>query len=133
MGALPALLWEIDNFELPEEMRSSRFGVKEFHHPRVVELIDAASPVYVLGEALVLEAGKQGVTGFEGSAIELYEKLKSALSVTAKSPLHLGHQLERLAKLEGWKSCISRSEQRVGPSRWHQTVWKIDVPADPRF
>jgi hypothetical protein len=133
MGALPSFLWEVDSFELPKEMRGSRFFVREFHHPRVVELIDAASPVYVLGEALVLEAGKQGVKGFEGTAVELYGKLGSALSGISKSPAHLGHQLERLAKLEGWKDCISRDDQRVGPSRWHQTVWKIAVPTDPRF
>jgi hypothetical protein len=36
MKALPAFLYIVDNFEVPEKMRSSRFYVGEFHHPEVI-------------------------------------------------------------------------------------------------
>jgi hypothetical protein len=134
MEALPAFLWEVDNFELPEEMRSSRFGVKEFHHPRIVELIEEASPVAPLGELLVsmIEKQREGKP-LEGTAVDIYGELGPALKGISNNVGHFGYQLKRLMKLEGWKDCVSREEIRVGPNRQKQTIWKIVAPSDERF
>jgi len=134
MEALPAFLWEVDNLELPEEMRDSRFFVKAWHHPRIVELIEDASPVASLGELLASVIEKQrGGTPLEGTAVEIYKELGSVLSGISNNAAHFGHQLERLGKLEGWKDCISRSDRRIGPNKQRQTLWKIAIPIDPRF
>ena len=124
MGALPAFLWEVDNLELPEEMRDSRFFVKAFHHPRIVELIEDASPVAPLGELLVSVIEKRGGKPLEGSAVELYRELGSVLSGISNNAAHFAHQLERLGKLAGWKDCVSRSEIRIGPNKQKQTIWE---------
>jgi hypothetical protein len=103
IGALPAFLWEVDNFELPEEMRSSRFFVEAFHHPRVVELITDASPVAPLGELLVSVIEKQrGSKPLEGTAVEIYGELGPALRGISNNAGQFGWQLKRLMKLEGW-------------------------------
>jgi hypothetical protein len=134
MRALPAFLWEVDNLELPEEMRDSRFFVRAFHHPRVVELIEEASPVAPLGELLGSVVEKQrGGKPLEGTATEIYRELGSVLSGISNNAAHFGHQLARLAKLEGWKDCISREEIRIGPNRQKQTKWTIAPPTDERF
>ena len=133
MGALPAFLWEVDNFELPEELRDWRFFVKAWHHPRVVELIEDASPVAPLGELLLSEVEKRGGKPLEGSATEIYRELGPVLSGIANNAAHFGHQVERLQKLEGWKNYVGCNEIRIGPNKQKQTIWKIAAPIDDRF
>jgi hypothetical protein len=133
MEALPAFLWEIDNFEMPEELRDSRFFVKAWHHPRVVELIEDASPVAPLGELLASEIEKRGGKPLEGTATEIYKELGPVLSGIASSAAHFAHMVKRLQKLEGWKNYVTDDEVRIGPNRMKQTKWTIVAPSDPRF
>ena len=75
MQSLPAFLHIVDTMETPAKLQSSRFGVIEFHHPKVVELIDRASPVTPLGEHLSSFITRNGGAPLEGSAVELYKRL----------------------------------------------------------
>ena len=134
-GAIPAFLHEVEILELPEELRSSRFYVRAFHHPTVVECIADASPVAPLGELLDLYLVQKGEP-VRGSAAELYEALANSagqlrLTQYSKSVQHFAHQLSRLSKLAGWRERITRDTRRVGGRKRNQrqTVWKIS-PAD---
>jgi hypothetical protein len=74
---LPGYLYWLENeFEVPADFRSDRFGVREFHHPELVEALDDLSPASVLLE-LIDQAepwGKAG-TEWEGTATELRQIL----------------------------------------------------------
>ena len=45
MLALPGYLYWLENeFEIPAGLKSPKFGVKEFHHPELLEALDELSP-----------------------------------------------------------------------------------------
>ena len=53
VGELPAYLhWLENEFEIPVEWRSSRFGVKEFQNPQLLESLDELSPATILLELI---------------------------------------------------------------------------------
>jgi hypothetical protein len=70
---LPAFLWWLEYvFEIPEALRSSRFGVVEFHHPELLAALDELSPSHAL-EELIDQAKIWGAVdeSWEGTALEL--------------------------------------------------------------
>lgn len=73
MEELPGYLWWLENqFTIPNEYLSTRFGVSAFHHPALLEALDELSPAFrVLG--LIDLAKPWGVAGteWEGTAVEL--------------------------------------------------------------
>ena len=129
MAAVPAFLDEVETTHIPEQLRSSRFYVREFHHPAVIELITDASPVAPLGELLgswVSEMGEP-VTGFAG---EIFEQLSSWVGTNrinrySKSAGHFGHQLSRLREFPRWSNRIRRVDRRIGANRQRQSLWEI--------
>lgn len=127
---LPAFLAYVDSFEIPAPLRKSRFGVREFHHPHVLDLIASSSPLVPLGEALESWIAKWDMTSeqVEAPSVELYAKLDEHLDGRLRSissgPPHLGRQLPRLALLESWRGRIVRGERRIGRHQ-RQTVWAI--------
>ncbi len=45
MDELPAFIyWLLNVFQIPEELRSERFGIVHFHHPNLLTAIDILSP-----------------------------------------------------------------------------------------
>ena len=44
--------WLENEFEIPVEWRSSRFGVKEFQNPQLLESLDELSPATILLELI---------------------------------------------------------------------------------
>ena len=132
VGAIPAFLRDLENTPIPDQLRASRFYVKEFHHPEIVELISDAAPVAPLGE-LIAKWLADIDRAIEGSASEIFEQLRSwykeryDVNVTgySKSARHFGHQLSALRELPGWRERIARGDRYVGAHRWKQTIWKI--------
>lgn len=41
---LPAFVFFLNQFEIPVELRSSRFGITHYHHPELLAALDALSP-----------------------------------------------------------------------------------------
>lgn len=131
-GALPAFLDDVDSFEAPEDRRASRFYVREFHHPDVLEAINGASPEGPLGELIdQWLSDRREVEPIEKEASELFQMLRDAnpytLSGYTKSPRHLGHQLSRLSRLPRWKGRIEKRPRRIGGREMNQQVnfWRI--------
>ena len=132
VGAIPAFLHDVENTPIPDQLRASRFYVKEFHHPDIVELISGAAPVAPLGELITKWLSDIG-HAVEGSASEIFEQLRSwykerydaNLTGYSKSARHFGHQLSALREFPGWRERIAPGHRYVGPHRWKQTIWKI--------
>jgi hypothetical protein len=76
---LPAFLWWLENnFVIPDALKSSRFGVIEFHHPELLEALDELSPSHALEELIDTAKIWGPVDGYwEGTALELRSVLLS--------------------------------------------------------
>lgn len=130
---LPAFLAAVDGFEIPADLRKARFGVREFHHPKILDLIESGSPLVPLGEALEswISTWEMTALEIEMPSVELYAKLDkhldNRLRPISSSPRHLGHQLARLGTLENWRGRIIRGERRIGnrTENRRQTVWTV--------
>ena len=44
MSELPGFLYFLKNWEIPDDLRSDRFGIKEFHHPTIAAALTEAQP-----------------------------------------------------------------------------------------
>jgi hypothetical protein len=130
---LPAFVAEVDAFEIPATLRKERFGVREFHHPKILDLIAGGSPLLPISECLEDWITKWEISTEERevSSVELYGFLDKQLDYPLRSvssgPSHLGRQLAGLAVLEGWRGRIIRGERRIGPRKKNQlqTIWRI--------
>jgi len=98
---LPAFVQALLNFEIPKELRSSRFGVTHYHNPRILEVLDDSTP-----ETKLLEMIKSEIVGpWTGTAAELQSELqgtRSDVRYEAQKLLHwygaTGTYLGRLSK-----------------------------------
>lgn len=132
-GELPAFLASVDAFDIPPELVKGRFGIREFHHPAILDLLQSSSPLVPLADTLEswINTWDAGTAQMELPSIELYavldEHLHNRLRPTSSGPKHLGHQLARLATLTGWQGRINRKERRIGgrTQNQRQTVWEI--------
>lgn len=80
ISEIPAFLWWLDHsFVIQPEFISSRFGVREFHHPGLLEALNELSPSYALltliDQADIWE--KCSNEPWEGTALELRALLMS--------------------------------------------------------
>ena len=133
---LPAFLGEVDRFLIPSELAKARFGVCEWHHPYVVELLAASDPLQPLSEAMQAWVDSWPTDVFkEMPAVQLYHELDNhhegrlARSKISTGPRHLGHQLARLAVSAdcGWVGRIHRADRRIGgrARNQRQTLWRV--------
>lgn len=77
---LPAFLWNLDRWEIPDELRCKRFGVLYYHHPELLGKLDSQSPELRLWEMIVTaglfeNAGEE----FMGTAADLKFALEAKL------------------------------------------------------
>ena len=130
---LPAFLALVDAFEIPPEWRKARFGVKEFHHPEILDLIEASSPLAPLAEVIDswINTWDLGRHSAQHSTVELYglldDYIEGRLKPISSGPPHLTKQLSKLAEAEGWSGRILRCRRRIGgrDRNQQQTVWEI--------
>jgi hypothetical protein len=77
---LPAFVyWLLNIFEVPEEIRCHRFGVKHFHHPQVLGALELLAPESRLWDLIQTYAFDRSfaVTAWSGKARELERLLTS--------------------------------------------------------
>jgi hypothetical protein len=126
---LPAFLHFItQEWEIPAELISQRYGITHFHHPDILEALGTLAPETQLLELIDSELFDSPAPGtWEGSAIELQRELtkdSSAVRQEVKQLLHFrlacGTYLGRLQKLypERFKSEHTRTGNK----------WTIDPP-----
>jgi len=123
---LPAFLYDIDRTEIPPALAKARFGVREFHHPYIVDLIETGSALVPLAEIVEewIDGWAPGTDENARTATELFRDLEADLRGISPSPAVLGRQLARLAETQTWKDRLARAERRVG-NRQKQTVWRF--------
>lgn len=133
IAELPAFLHFLRSWEIPQELRSPRFGIRHYHHPDLLEALNRTAPEHRL-LALVDEVyfRKQGLQlsprSWEGTAEELERLLNSDESFRRQTQQLLGFNsacgsyLARLASKPG-----SRVE---GRKLRGQTRWTIAAPDD---
>lgn len=130
INAIPAFVHLVDNLECPPELAKGRFGIKEFHHPEIIELLESLNQDGELGEIIESWLNARNPDEFERSigAAALYEALRSHSETfvkVSKSPQHLGHQLRRLAKARGWRGRIIKIPVHKGETRSKVNEWII--------
>lgn len=132
-AALPAFLYEVENYEMPADMRKGRFGVGEWHHPAIVELLAGTNrDADLAGYLTEWLAGRK--SDFTGPAVKLYEALDAfhgaggmsyGFSRLCRDATLLGQALARLSRVEGWKGRITGETVRLGPNKQKQTHWTV--------
>lgn len=94
--SLGDFLWCVDNWEMPVEMRDSRFGVRAWHDPKVVELVHGESSEGQLEDVLDLYFERMD-EALEGTSPRLFEMLGLAADIRwIKGPTRLAAMLKRL-------------------------------------
>lgn len=123
---LPAFLYEIDNAEIPVSLRKARFGVREFHHPHIVDLIENATALAPLSEVVEawIDRWEPHIDNNARTSRELFSEIGDELRGVTSSPAVLGKQLARLAETATWRGRLTRNERRIG-DRQKQTVWQF--------
>jgi hypothetical protein len=123
----------VDNYELPEECRSVRFGVATWQHPINIEAADLGNPSEQVAEVIgeILEKGGEAREALFGkdkrhSTRDVWEILHGACGgegpmKLAKDPTALGHYLRHAKKKAdrnpGWGFHIETVKYK-GHTRW---------------
>ena len=133
LNALPAFLHLVDNFEIPTRMRSERWGVRAWHHPKCVELLQSYNPEQEIEEIFEQYIKERIHTTTRKRPRELYEELDivtgGKLHRCSKSTKHLGHQIARLCERKPWSSVITKITEREGPNRSERVYYRISPKA----
>ncbi len=103
---IPAFLYFLAKWEIPAELRGERYGITHYHHPAILEAIDALTPEYRLLMLIDKEIfGKGDTAKWEGTAEELEGRLLRDSSSVRNEARRLftfntaaGTYLARLAK-----------------------------------
>jgi len=133
LGELPALVsFLLNEWTLPADMESSRFGVKHYHHPAVVEALSNQSPEQRLLDLIDMQMFKTPCPEPEiMRAIDVEKELTKWESDTKREAGKLlsyntaaGTFLSRLSKSHPHR--VERSTVRDGTQ-----LWKINPPCAP--
>jgi hypothetical protein len=127
---LPSFIWWLDNeFVIPEEYKSSRYGVREFHHPGLVAALNELSPSYALLDMIDrLEPWGISNSEWEGKGSDLRQLLfnNSATQRDAHRLLEwmnsCGQYLGELAKTHPDRVIDTRNASK--------RQWKITKPVE---
>ncbi len=142
---LPGFLHTVDNYKIPVELRKARFGVIEWHHPYITDLLESNNPLNPISDVLTawMERWMEGSTAFcvrpmteqTISAVDLHRALDIEMGPgrfarISSNPGRLGHQLAELAVHPRWRGILSRQAQRIGGRDCNQlqTVWHFQAP-----
>ena len=132
VAELPAFLFWLNEWQIPEELRDERYGIAAFHHPELLRAIDDLAPeTRLLGlvddELFTLGPGSAGP--WTGTARQLEKKLVEADFASAREARRLlsfntacGTYLARLER---------RFPARVGSrTKKGYRFWTINPPDD---
>ena len=132
---LPAFLAAVDSFVIPANLTKARFGVTEWHHPAILDLLEDGDPLRPIAEVLRgwIDSWSAGETSREMPTVELFQKLDDfadgnlSRHKISSGPKHLGHQLAKLSSTVAWQGKLERTSRRLGGRELNrpQACWKI--------
>ncbi len=125
----------LNQFEVPEELRCNRYGIRHFHHPELCQMMGALAPETKLLELIdtrlfgndVVQTKKNGTPGWEGRASDLETVLCGPGSSVA-------HEARKLMTYQSACGQYLARLQLLHPHRIsHKTVrgftiWEIEDP-----
>lgn len=120
---LPNFAGMVDAFEVDSEWQKGRFGVMEWMHPDIVELLDASNPDREIIEYLsdwIDESTDD--SEWSGRAKDLFEAIDQHSEgrfrkQACRNSTVLSHAMKRIAALPDWSSRIEIKHARFGPNR----------------
>jgi len=126
LSEMPAFLYYLENFPVPEELFDERTGVKAYHSEELISKLQEISPEQELYELLIQnQTVRHGFAAdgvWQGKAVELKAALE-ADDATRHASRHLlqrqgslGDYLGRLAKSR--RFCVSKGPQQRGIQTW---------------
>jgi hypothetical protein len=134
-GELPHFVHHLQQWEIPDELRSPRFGIVHFHHPEIATMLFRASPENRLLEIIELAffGGRLAVPGaglddpVEGTAREIQDRLFTGrMAFEAKALLKYANSCGTyLGKLQASPETDHRICSRTVRG---ETVWTIQPP-----
>jgi hypothetical protein len=128
VNELPAFLYHLEQWQIPEKLSSERFGITHFHHPEILQAIDELAPEFRLLALVDDQIFRDEDDTWEDTAAQLERILtgeNSPCRFEARKLLSFGSScgtyLGRLAK---------KCQGRVSFRRIHgQTTWRIKPPS----
>jgi hypothetical protein len=133
-AAIPGFLAYVDEFQVPEHLRDSRFGVAAFHHPDLLNRLNEGDPVRSL-MGWFESWFSLGFGQLEGPAVALHEKLRERFGdgfvELVPDARALGRYLAEVKANSGWARRIDDTKSVLyGDQRNYAKVWTI-TPAPP--
>ena len=130
IAELPAFVHFLENWEIPEELKSSRFGVKHYHHPELIWDLDQTTPEFKLLEMIdeALFDTPLYCKDWEGKSEELARLLKQK-----ESPC--GFEARKLLEYPGRCGTYLGRLEKKHPTRISfrtvngHRIWTIRIPA----
>lgn len=130
IGELPAFIDFLQGYQIPDELRDERFGIKYYHHPELVQAINSLSPEAKLLSLIDSECFKNphgGIRPWNGTAERLERELTHQDCAAAREAAKLlsyntacGVYLARLKKI---------FPERFTQGRDHNArIWTIQPP-----
>lgn len=131
ISELPAFLYFLKEWEIPQHLQCPRFGIKHFHHPDLIDAIDSESPEMRLLQLIDEELFKNSLLpSWKGKSTELESMLTKSASSNYQQAQKLlrfnnaaGTYLGRLARKHPKRVTFTKSKG--------YTYWKIYHPAHP--
>lgn len=137
MAELPAVAWQLERMRIPRSMADTRYGVRAYHNPEILEIVADISPenrLLSLIDDVIFEkrSGESHqkykdriAAGWSGSAIELERELRQSSFAFAVDKLlsfagAAGTYLSRLKTKYPDRITAARSRGK--------TVWTIGTP-----
>lgn len=106
VAELPAFVHFLQHWEIPQELRSPRFGIIHYHHPELLTGLQANSPEQILLEMIdqeVFDPARQKTSPWVGLAVALQNRLthedsrcRRQADKLLQSPVACGTYLSRL-------------------------------------
>ncbi len=123
---LPAFCHYLLEWQIPSELVGGRFGVKEFHHPQIIEILRRLSPEHRLLELIAGCLFRSPVTEpWEGTLIEFEKELTAS-----DSPMQ--HEAKKLFSFTNAAQTYMQRLHRRYPTLIqyrhgkHGGIWRID-------
>jgi hypothetical protein len=111
---LPAFVAHLEDFVIPEKLRSNRYGVTHFHNPDLVRALDEFASEIQLLNLIDIELWRddrlEPITEWEGTAGELYRRLTGEGSTVWR---HIKDEVHNAQTCGRYLSSLVRKRQRV--------------------
>ncbi|HWC60307.1 MAG TPA: DUF5906 domain-containing protein [Verrucomicrobiae bacterium] len=134
LGELPAFAAMLADWKIPKAIKDSRFGVRAFHHPDLLDVVEGSAPEHqllsIIDEVLWANDTKEDVSFWKGSAEQLKVRLMntphaSTISRLLYWPAACGTYLARLKQKMPKRFVATKSKGKTG---W--VIWKENNNAD---